>query len=114
MADEPTYTAEEFLDWLCWSRAMDGERFYPPDETAAECIEHFEESDSEIVEVTERSRGREYGSHARAYMDAVDFFEDAENWGFDPKARAERYIEEAREDGSDLPEIDWAWWEDRQ
>lgn len=97
--------ADEMLDWLCWVWATDGERFYPPDETAKECVEAVEkEGDSEAL-------AWEEGYHSRAYVDAVERFDDLETRGFDPKARAERHIREARDRDLDLPAIDWSWLE---
>lgn len=111
LEEEQRTTPDELLDWLCWCFAMDGERFYPPDETAEECLEAFEGNDGDF-DVDERRRGVEHGQHSRAYMTAVMFFEDLENWGYDPKARAEREIETSKDDGLELPDIDWEWYDD--
>lgn len=93
---------DELLDWLCWKRATTAERFYPPDETAEECADNWEQ------ELSERAVGREYGEHNRALLEAVEFFNDMEAEGYDPKARAQRHIEESE---LDLPSIDWTWYE---
>lgn len=84
---------------------MNGERFYPYDETAAECIDVFEEADD--VEVTEFSRGQEYGKHGRAWSEAVEIFDMLFMHGYDPVERTERYVDE-----NDLPELDWSWYDD--
>lgn len=99
---------DELLDWLCWCAATSGERFYPPTETAEECAEAMasESEDTAFDDVYER----ELGKHQRAYMDAFEFFHDLENHGYDPKGRAQRYIEV---DDTVLDDIDWSWWEDR-
>lgn len=111
------YSAEEFLDWLCWMWAQDGERFYPPDETAAECVgavyeNYADEYDGarlryEIVKAYQWEKGQ----HSRAYMEAYDKFQDLENWGFDPVERAAREHRDLMEraDG-EVPPLDWSWW----
>lgn len=114
---EHDYSADEFLDWLCWMFATEGERFYPPKETAWECVEAlmgtFEdtyEDDTELMLKVLESYHWEEGQHGRAWMTATMFFDDAYRWGFDPVMRTERHIEEAREDGlDDLPDVDWEW-----
>jgi len=95
----------ELLDWLCWSWATTGERFYPPDETAKECVESIDSDDGS------GERAWEEGYHSYAYNEAVDRFNDLKSAGYDPVRRAERHIEEARKDDLDLPDIDWEWWE---
>ena len=124
MPDEsPEPTADEFLDWLCWTTAHTGERFYPPDATAEETAEAWEDEglrplgsqaspDDDGEEMNECDRGVIYGQHLRAINDADGLLKDLEHWGFDPKARAERYIEYARkEHDMDLSPIDWEWFE---
>ena len=105
MSDEQNPDAEDVLDWLCWMWATDGERFYPPDETAEACVEGVDEAgDGEKL-------AWEEGYHSRAYIEAVDRFEALEARGVDPVGRAERHIEDAQERDLDLPDIDWSWWE---
>lgn len=125
-------TNDELLDRLCWLHASDAERFFPPDETADECIEHFEEAmeegitsetqtfdgdeyvsyDNEAkIRVTDKSRGSEYGAHGRALNNAVRFFKELENAGLDPKARAERYNKESIPEDEEVPDLDWTWYE---
>lgn len=107
MTDEDL-TPDELLDWLCWAWATDGERFYPPDETAHECVEAVEKNgDGE-------AHAWEEGYHSRADTEAVERFDDLEARGFDPVKGAERHIEEARDRGLDLSDIDWEWWETTQ
>jgi len=98
--------AEEMLDWLCWNWAKDGERFYPPKETAKECVENIEPAD-EVEGIA-----FEEGYHVRAYIEVVQRFEDLETRGFDPEERAKRHIRESRQRGLDLSDIDWSWWKD--
>lgn len=107
--EDTTCSTDEFLDWYCWCVATTGERFYPPSETADECIEWCRDEDD--AEVTEYSEGVEHGQHGRAYGDAVEFFTDMKYRGFDPVMRAEREIERARNDDLDLPDMDWEWLE---
>lgn len=99
---------EELVNWLCWSWATDGERFYPPDETARECVDEVEKTGDNTA------RAWEEGYHSRAYTEAVERFEDLKARGFDPVERTERHLEEARNRGLDLPDIDWEWWETTQ
>jgi len=97
--------AGDLLDWLCWMWAQEGERFYPPDETAQEmAIGRGDVTD-------EFDCGMLYGTHTRAYTTAVERFMDLENRGFDPRERAEHHIEDS---DLDLPPTDWSWWEAAQ
>lgn len=104
MTNEDT-TPQELVDWLCWSWATTGERFYPPDETAHQCVADVDTSDKS------EALAWEAGYHSRAYTEAVERFDDLQARGFDPVTRAERHIDEARNEGLDLPDIDWEWWE---
>jgi hypothetical protein len=101
---DTAYTPDELLNWLCWERALTGELFYPPDESAQECLEAVEG-------VTDYRRGWEEGYHARSYSEAVQFYRDLEARGHDPVDRANRGIEQARARGLDLDPIDWTWLE---
>lgn len=105
-------TPDEFLDWLCWSIATTGDRFFPPEETAKECMDALYDGSEPIsdAELTYR-KGVEVGQHSRAWSEAIDMYEQMDARGFDPIERAERYVRQAREDGHDLPEIDWSWLE---
>jgi len=110
--EDPSVSLDEFVNWYCWRIATSGERFYPPDETAEECIAHFEaeQEESEAINVTDISRGQEYGEHARAWTNAVEFFSDMAKHGFDPVARAEKYVESTQDgDCPELDGIDWEW-----
>lgn len=101
---------DELLNWLCWTHATTGERFYPPDETARECIDALSnETDSPRHE---KKYAQEYGQHGRAWGDAIEFFDDLYGHGLDPVYRANYYVEQARAEGDDLSRIDWAWLED--
>lgn len=97
--------ANELLDWLSCIWATDGERFYPPDETAQECAEAVEKGDDD------ETLAFEEGYHSRAYTEAVGRFDDLQRRGFDPVERTERHITDARTQGLDLPDIDWTWLE---
>lgn len=77
---------DDLLNWLCWSWATDGERFYPPDETVHECVKNIEKADDETAQAWEE------GYHARAYADAVERFEDLEARGFDPVERTKKHV----------------------
>ena len=122
--DEPdrSRSPDELLNWLCWSRALDGETFYPPKESVDNCMREvrgqydFYEGDLEenLQELMRwnRNYGKEEGSHLRALDNAIEFFDDLHRRGYDPVARAEQEIEDAREDDLDLPPIDWGWLED--
>jgi len=104
--DKPDNTMDEFLNWLCWMWAQDGERFYPPEQTAKECIDDVRENyeaaydDLELKIQLLGAFEWEKGQHARAYTEAVSKFRDASHWGFDPIERA-------------VDPIDWSWLGDR-
>jgi len=114
------HTADEFLSWLCWTWATDGQRFYPPEETADECVEAVRENyeknyegeklETELLKATSWEKGQ----HSRAYTEAVSKFRDAANWGFDPIERAAREQHDLRQRSEDYDEeIDWSWLGDR-
>lgn len=115
--DIPDHEADKFLNWLCWTWAQDGERFYPPDETAEECIEAvrdgYEEEYSGFLLSFELTKAFswEEGQHARAYDEARFKFKDAENWGFDPVERAARYhYNEVWTEDNNVEKMDWEWY----
>lgn len=112
--DKPDNTADEFLNWLCWMWAQDGERFYPPKRTAEQCVENiFDEVEPDSAEYKE-ALSWEVGQHSRAYTEAVSKFRDAHHWGFNPMERAAREHRDLmkRADGEVDP-IDWSWLGDR-
>lgn len=110
LEEDSEITSDELVDKLCWMWAKDGERFYPPDETAKGCIEDWKEGLGK--ELDEGDYRWELGQHERALDEAREKFRHLKSLGFDPEARAERFIEEAREHGDDLSSIDWEWWEE--
>jgi len=60
-----------------------------------------------------RALQHERGVHSEKYMDAVDFFKDMEDMGYDPKYRAEYEHNELREQADgELPELTWEWYDD--
>lgn len=116
--DEDTdKSADEMLDWFCWSYATLGERFYPPEETAAECVEALSENHLGSGETDEMTVWKyhgaynyEEGQHYRVLLEANEFYRDMETFGFDPKGRAKREVHRARENGLDnvaMPSFDW-------
>ena len=107
MTDE-SQGVDDLMNWLCWCWATDGERFYPPDETAHECIENIEKADDETAQAWEE------GYHSRAYTEAVERFENLKARGFDPVERTEKHLEQACDRGLDLQDIDWEWWKAAQ
>lgn len=109
LQEDTELTTDGLLDWLCWIWAGDGERFYPPDETARECMEEIY---GEMEEWPHEKYGIEKGQHSRAYNTAVGRYHDLEQRGFDPRGRAEREIRRARANGLDLPELDWTWYDE--
>lgn len=104
MDEEQHINTDELLDWLCWERATTGERFFPPRETANECLDEL--CGDLRGEEYEYAHGKEYGQHGRAWVEAVEFFHRLQGEGYDPVERAERHI---RESDLDLPGIDWEW-----
>lgn len=115
---EQVLTVDEYLDRLCWLVGSRCDRFYPPDETAQECIESFEETAAENEDVSppdEADIGNEYGYHTASFIHGAELFQDMYTYGFDPKERAQRDIERAVEEhdlDGDALAIDWTWWDD--
>lgn len=97
-------STEEMLDHLCWCIAVDGENFYPPNESAEKCLSDIENPSEENIQY-------EQGYHTAHWLSAVDRFEKLEVEGFNPKGRAERHI---RSNDLDLPEPDWEWYDSQQ
>jgi len=85
------------LDRMCWLMVSWRNRFAPPDDTADECIEHFEESDDENIEVTERTRGHEHGYHAGMFIAFNEMMEQFYGYGINVMGRANRYTKVNRE-----------------
>lgn len=97
---------DELLDWICLQAAWDGERFYPPQETAEECVETIDIK-------AEYNQGKEHGYHNRAWLDALELFEALERKGYDPQGRARRELgrlNDTRDDDVDELIVDWEWW----
>jgi hypothetical protein len=109
--------ADEFLDWLCWELAHSGERFYPPEETAQECVqsvEHLYEEKYEGDELDLQLAGAfewEKGQHSRALMEAREKFESAEQRGLNPVERAAREHRELMKKSEGMEPLDWSWYE---
>lgn len=93
--------AREVLKAMCWELATEGDRFFPPDETAEECINQWEDAPGEV---DDHFRGVEHGQHSRAWTMATYYFSQIEKTGYDPKALAKEYAEDRG-----LPELDWGW-----
>lgn len=98
-------TADELLDWLSWSYAQDGQRFWPPDDTAGECVENFDLNPDSF------EAGVEHGKHCRAWLDATEFMNQLEKRGADPMERAARE-QRALYKHSDTEQtaLDWTWY----
>jgi len=115
-----TEESNEFLNWLCWVWAQDGERFYPPDETAEACVANVRENYAEkysnirLDMELERAYQWEVGQHSRAYEEAVMKFKHAHNRDIDPVERAAREHRELMEDNESLEPIDWTWLTERR
>lgn len=86
---------ERALDRLCWLLVSTRNRFYPPDETAEECIEHFEEESDE-------TRGHEHGYHAGMFTARNMFMEQLYGYGINVLARANRYTHSNRLHGMEF------------
>lgn len=107
-------TPGRYLDFLCWSLAMDAADFYPPKETAAECMGALPDDRYTAGTVEEAEAfGWEYGQHSRVVAEAANRFKEMEERGLDPRGRAEREVERSREEGLDVADLDWAWYEER-
>ncbi|MFB6236918.1 MAG: hypothetical protein ABEH81_00945 [Halopenitus sp.] len=100
--------ADEMLSFWCWKYATDAEDFYPPEETARGCIENKEHLEDDDLQ-TKLAFQKEFGLHIRAYREAVEFFIQMKQNGFNPQWRAEEEVRKAREAGHEHPPIDWEW-----
>lgn len=105
-------SADEMLDYLCWYFATEGMNFYPPEETAEDCMDSVEDmyekrSEDDWIE----SFGWERGQHSRAWTTATEFFVQMDTYGFDPVMRAEREQRRtnAQIEGEGLRDLDWEW-----
>jgi len=95
--------AQETLQFLCWKFATDGDRFYPPKETANECCEELD-TDDEYV------KGLENGQHGRAWGEAVNFFEKLRVRGYDPVSLAQQEQADLRgRSEAYSEELSWEW-----
>jgi len=112
--------SEDFLNWLCWMWAQDGERFYPPEETAVECVDavrdEYEENYSGYMLTTKLAQAYQWevGQHSRAYTEAVTRFRDCARRDFAPIERAAREQHDLRKKADDDydKQIDWSWLKD--
>lgn len=93
---------EREIDRLCWIILSTRNRFHPIKETAEECIDHMEESDSDVIEVTERSRGHEIGYHAGMFVAYDEIVNQLSMYGIDVVSRANRYLDMNRAEGIEL------------
>ena len=102
--------ADEYLDYLCWSWANQGETSFPPDEQASKSISSLY-GDDELTEAErERALSRERAYFTYTYYESVTRFLHMKKSGFDPIQRAEREVERTREEhDEDFPAIDWEW-----
>lgn len=94
--------SENELDRFCWLLVSWRNRFAPPDETADECIEHFENSDNEDIEVTENTRGQEHGYHEASFVVTDEIMEQLYAYGINVMGRANRYVKINREHDMEL------------
>lgn len=75
MNDDTDITLEpEKVRHLAWYLVDDRNRWFPPDETAEECIEGLEE-ETYNGDMPESKKDREYGYHAGAFASAVDMID---------------------------------------
>jgi hypothetical protein len=113
-----TRDIDDLVQWLCWMWAEDGERFYPPTETAWECVEHQMEQyedkyddDTMLALALIRAYEWEYGQHSRACSEAHAKFSDLESWGFDPVELAAREHRDLMEQANgEVEPLDWSWY----
>ena len=92
------------LDRLCWLIVGTRNRFYPPDETAEVCIKNDEDDaeDNDMFEVTERSRGEEYGYHRGIFTSRNMLMEQLYGYGINVLGRANRYTKANRDYGMEF------------
>lgn len=107
--EDQNWGIEKIMDWLCWKWASTAEENYPPEDRAQKCIDEWKEDKD--VELSEEDIGLEKGEHNRMFLSAVSNFIDLKEMGYDPKARAKRFIEYTRKDGMGVDDIDWTWWD---
>jgi hypothetical protein len=107
---DPIVSEEELIDWLCWMWAVDGQEFYPVEETAQECMNTVRDKYEDSMKL-ENVRGWEEGYHERAVEEATIRLHDLEQRGFDPVERAAREQREVmkRSDGEYIG-LDWTWY----
>lgn len=90
--------SEKLLDYLCWQMLFEREHWYPPEETAAECVEAMESDDTDL----DTDESYEMGYHVGMYLAYDDVIEALYAMGIDVRARANRYIAANREAGVEL------------
>lgn len=95
-------SADDFLTWYCWERAFTAEHNYPPEEVAEKIQEEPIDEPREKTEVRVTQQ----------FIDASEFFRQAESSGIDPVGRAEEYVSKRQSEGHDLANIDWTWYEE--
>lgn len=93
---------EREMDRYCWLLVSWRNRFYPPDETAEECIETFEDEEDDDVLPTEYTRGHEHGYHDGMYIAFNEMMEQLYIYGINVMARANRYTKVHRDAGTPL------------
>lgn len=87
--------SERGCDQICWLVMDYREHFYPPDETAEECIDEVIDDDNE------HGVGKEHGYHAGMFIAHDELAHQIRCLGIDVLARAERYVEASVRDGQD-------------
>jgi hypothetical protein len=95
--------SERELDRLCWLLVSTRNRFHPPDETANECIEVTEDSETEM---TDEGRGYERGYHAGMFIARDTHILNLYEYGINVLERANRYIHINRKHGIEFRKED--------
>lgn len=99
---------EEAMDRLCWLLVSTRNRFYPPDETAEECIESMVEDANSpekpdcYSEPDPRTCGNEHGYHNGMFVSRNMFMEQLYGYGINVLGRANRYTYLNRKHGMEF------------
>lgn len=108
--------AERHLDFILWKAADNGQRFYPPKETAWDCFEayipNYEErfDDPLLTFKLFLAYHWELGQHSRSVLDAMNRIEQAEKINLNPIERIARRHREMMKEGMVNEPLDWTWY----
>lgn len=99
---------QEVLEKIALDLALTAQNFFPPKETAENCM-HGDEEYYGSVERYNYVLGVENGEHSRAVTEASFVYEKMYEAGYDPVELAENELQRTRDEGLDLDDVDWSW-----